>query len=97
MMDIFTYRCLGSETKSGGNTIIEAPPVSGMVATNLYVNGTGVNFGAEDVDTINARIRVTGLLARGTLVQLLFKKLPRTSGASTVGFEAAGFESAGFA
>jgi hypothetical protein len=95
MMDIFTYRCIGSETKSGGNTIIDAPPIAGMTVTNLFVNGSGQAYSPEDVDSGTASVVVQALLERGDLVQILFKKLPRVD--ASMGFEPSGFESFGFA
>lgn len=95
-MDIFTYKCTGAEELDGGNAIVYAHPASGMVATNLFVDGTGIMITESNLDQTTGRIKVTGPATRGKLIQLLFKKLPRPV-VDTVGFEAIGFDSTGFA
>lgn len=77
MMAVFTYRCLGSEVKTGGRTLIPIAPVSGYSVTHLFVNGGGILIEPDYVSAALPVASVPGTLNRGDVIKLLYKNIPR--------------------
>jgi hypothetical protein len=92
------YSCTGSEKLIGGKTIIPAAVSSGLTVTHLFVDGAGRTAFGDDVNMLTGEISITGSFPRGSIIQWLYKTLPKfSSSVSTItDFDIADFESADF-
>jgi hypothetical protein len=97
MMANVTYRCTGSEQREDGYTVIPAGPSSGLEVTNLFIDGAGVTAYSDEVNMLRGVILISGILPRGSIIQWLYKTLPRYVPPRVYEFEPTEFDSSEFA
>lgn len=76
MIAVTHYTCIGSEEKSGGNTIIFHTRSSGYKLMDVIVKGNSKLFTNVTVDDYYGKVTIPQTLVKGDLVQFVFKIRP---------------------
>lgn len=76
MIAVTHYNCIGSEEKSGSNTIIYHSRSSGLTLIDVIVKGSSKLFTNVTVDNSYGKVTIPQTLVKGDLVQFVFNIKP---------------------
>lgn len=76
MIAVTHYTCIGSEEKSGANTIIYHTRSSGLKMIDVIVKGNSKLFNNVTVDDYYGKVTIPQTLVKGDLVQFVYKVMP---------------------